>query len=530
MNKSAWNFDKKYNCWCLEDIPYTEKTTSPRFQQLSIFVPAPYMSAPGVVYREGKVGKYTASTVPVVFENNSAGYMEMPHTWLGGPRCYAEQYLERGFVYVSCGCRGRESRDGEGQLCGKSPAALVDLKTAIRFLRRHKDELPGDWSRIISAGWSAGGAMSTLLAVSGDNPVFEEYLRENGAYMDESDSVFAAQIYCPIIDLQHADMAYEWFFRADKICEDSPAGPAETMTPFKEELSKELAARYVEYFNGLGLRYPETGEPLRIGKDGRSGSAYELLMRVLEDSATDFLRRLEAGTLELKCSVDDYLDGNYTEFAPAPPPPLPPDAPVLPNLGTLVLRNSPFPSFKPPMLELPGRNKRAWLSWDSERAHITGLDDYVLHHRRRMKPCTGSDKLSCDSGENQELGSPEQDYMHFSEDLAKAVRALAVEWPEDCEGLVERFRIDLSDPELDNRVRLIDPYTFIGSTGSRQAEHYRIRVGARDADTAAIIGLTLALSLQDSGLDADYALIWDEPHSEADYPGEVCDWIDSLCK
>lgn len=77
-------------------------------------------------------------------------------------------------------------------------------------------------------------------------------------------------------------------------------------------------------------------------------------------------------------------------------------------------------------------------------------------------------------------------------------------------------------------MRLIDPYTFIGSTGSRQAEHYRIRVGARDADTAAIIGLTLALSLQDSGLDADYALIWDEPHSEADYPGEVCDWIESI--
>ena len=108
------------------------------------------------------------------------------------------------------------------------------------------------------------------------------------------------------------------------------------------------------------------------------------------------------------------------------------------------------------------------------------------------------------------------------------MRALAVEWPEDCEGLVERFRIDLSDPELDNRVRLIDPYTFIGSTGSRQAEHYRIRVGARDADTATIISLTLALSLQDSGLDADYALIWDEPHSEADYPGEVCDWIESI--
>lgn len=270
MMTGNWKFDEKYNCWYLEDILYTEKAVCPPFQQLSIFVPAPWMSAPGVIDREARVGKYTASTVPVVFENNSAGYMEMPHTWLGGPRCYAEQYLERGFVYVSCGCRGRESRDADGALCGKSPAALVDLKTALRFLRHHRAELPGDWDRVISAGWSAGGAMSTLLAVSGDNAVFDEYLRANGAYMDESDAVYAAQIYCPIIDLQHADLAYEWFFREDRTCEDSPAGPAETMTPFKQALSRELSRRYVGYFNGLGLKHPETGEPLRIGEDGRS--------------------------------------------------------------------------------------------------------------------------------------------------------------------------------------------------------------------------------------------------------------------
>lgn len=114
--------------------------------------------------------------------------------------------------------------------------------------------------------------MSTLLAVSGDNAVFDAYLKETGAYMDESDAVWAAQIYCPIVDLQHADMAYEWFFHADKTCEDSPAGPAETMTPFKEALSARLAKRYAEYFNSLGLRAPGTGDTLSI-EDGRGGSA-----------------------------------------------------------------------------------------------------------------------------------------------------------------------------------------------------------------------------------------------------------------
>lgn len=237
MITGTWFFDEKYNCWCLEDVPYTERPTSPRYQQLSIFVPAPYMSAPGVVDEQGRFGPYTSRTVPVVFENNSAGYMQMPHTWLGGPRCYAEQYLERGFVYVTCGCRGRESRDAEGRLTGKSPAALVDLKTALRFLRHHRAQLPGDWERVVSAGWSAGGAMSTLLAVSGDNAVFDAYLKENGAYMDESDAVWAAQI-----------------------------------TPFKEALSALLAKRYAEYFSSLGLRAPGSGETLSI-EDGRGGSA-----------------------------------------------------------------------------------------------------------------------------------------------------------------------------------------------------------------------------------------------------------------
>ena len=41
--------------------------------------------------------------------------------------------------------------------------------------------------------------------------------------------------------------------------------------------------------------------------------------------------------------------------------------------------------------------------------------------------------------------------------------------------------------------------------------------------------MTLALKLANAGKDTDYALVWDLPHCEADYPGEVCDWIESIC-
>ena len=148
--RNQWTFDGEWQVWCLEDILYTPKATTPKFQRMSIFVPKPYLNADGTVNADGVCGIYSAKTAPVIFENNSAGYMQMPHTWLGGPRDEAGKYLERGMIYVTCGCRGRESRDKNGRLCAKSPWALVDLKTGIRFLRHNAEVLPGDYDKIIS--------------------------------------------------------------------------------------------------------------------------------------------------------------------------------------------------------------------------------------------------------------------------------------------------------------------------------------------------------------------------------------------
>ena len=539
-----WTLDEKHGCWCLEDVLYTPKARVPKFQRLSIFVPRDLRNADGSFSPR-------AARVPVVFENNSAGYMQMPHVWLDGPRCYARQYLDHGLIYVTCGCRGRESRDKEGRAAGKGPASLVDLKTALRFLRHNRDCLPGDWDKVISVGWSAGGAMSTLLAVTGDNANYAPYLEENGAFLEESDRVFAAQIYCPIVDLEHADLAYEWMFRADRTCEDSPAGPAETMTAFKEALSGRLSRVYVDYFNSLDLRHPETGEPLLLGQDGRSGSGYDYLMGVLEASAEKFLTRAEQGLEPF--TPEQYLKGEYMARVPAPKPPKPGRDPGMHHAGPGMALGRPpegdhppmslgdlmsrppkgmeVPVFKPPMMEVPGKNKEGWLSWDGTRAHITSLDDYVLCHRRRMKPCTSFDKLTCDSGENQAFGTQEQDYVHFSTHIAPAILELKEEFPEEFECWYHGYAAVEKDGQLARRVWLLNPMNFIGTDEkSARAAHYRIRVGASDADTSLSVSMVLAVKLANAGAGSvDYALVWDQPHSEADYPGEVCAWIDAIC-
>lgn len=557
--KDAWTFDKKYRCWCLEDVLYTLKATTPKFQRLSIFVPEPYMEAGGKINEKGEMNGYTAQTVPVIFENNSAGYMQMPHTWLDGPRCYAHQYLKQGYVYVTCGNRGHESRDTEGKLCGKSPVNLVDLKTGIRFLRHNRESIPGDMDKIISVGWSAGGAMSALLAVTGNNDRFTSYLAENGAFMEESDAVYAAQIYCPIVDLEHADLAYEWLFAADKENEASPAGPAGVMSSFEEALSEKLKEAYVDYFNSLKLHDPGSGEVLTLSADGRSGSGYDYLMRKLNEAAGIYLTRLERGELPEQYSVEDYLKGNYTCKVPAPMggpdekdktdlmqghagPGVALQRPQTeaeketpgepPSLGDMVSRPPEGVShkiFEPPMMEVKGKDKAEWLGWDGKDAVIKDLDSYVLHHRRRMKPCPSFDILRNESGENKVFGTPKQPEMHFNSAIAKAIQELKEEFPEEYGKYYEAYAAVWGDKELEKRVYLINPLNYIGTEEkSDTAKYCRIRVGASDADTSFSVSMTLALKLMQAGIPTDYQLVWEQPHCEADYAGEVIEWIESI--
>ncbi len=463
----AWTRNEEYGCHCLEDVLYTSRGEAPLFQRLSIFVPMEYMDDGGRVLPEGRRGGYTAKTAPVIFANNAAGYMQMPHTWLGGPRCFAQDFLGEGMIYVTCGCRGRESRNAQGKAVGKAPATLVDFKTAIRFLRHNRGCLPGDWDQIISTGWSAGGAMSALLGVTGDHPDYEVYLRENGAFMDESDAVFAAQVYCPIIDLEHADQAYEWCFAADPESEDSPAGPAETMTPFKAALSRQLMAQYIRYLNGQKLTDPETGEPLLLGQDGRSGSFYRYMVGRLEMAAGKYLSRLPEG------DAQRYLTGDLPAFRPAPRRRSAPEqhhagadvtlaeSAIPMTMGERLLRENAAGSRKAPEMALvPGTDKRSWLTWDGQTACISNLDDYVRNHRRRMKPCTSFDTLPCKSSENQLFGNAKEDHVHFNPGIGEAIAAIAARFPEEAAAYLTGYRCCMT-PALCHMLHLMNPMAYI---------------------------------------------------------------------
>ena len=105
----------------------------------------------------------------------------------------------------------------------------------------------------------------------------------------------------PITDLDHADFAYEWMFEGQIHYMGMPfVGFNEgNLSPFAQSLSWKMGEKYVEYFNTLELKNPDTGEMLKISKDhGGNGSAY--LKKQLEKAADKYVAKFPERKQELE--------------------------------------------------------------------------------------------------------------------------------------------------------------------------------------------------------------------------------------
>ena len=201
-----------------------------------------------------------ATNAPILFNIGVGGYMSVNNMGApaaggnrggapGGPGGNSnisgkvDLALAAGYVVVSPGCRGRDNKASDGTWYGKAPAAIVDLKAAVRYIRHNKGVMPGNTDWIISTGVSAGGALSALLGSSGNSHLYGIYLKELGA-ADTQDNIFASACFCPITDLEHADGAYEWMYGT------SPARSGMV----DQDLSKQLKTIYAEYQASLNLQ------------------------------------------------------------------------------------------------------------------------------------------------------------------------------------------------------------------------------------------------------------------------------------
>ncbi|GAA0499418.1 alpha/beta hydrolase [Paractinoplanes deccanensis] len=272
-----------YRFW--KNIVYVANPVDAAYQSLNVSVP---------VTIDGKA--VDATDAPILFSNSVGGYMPSSvatATGVGGAAMTgatgaggvasggnamlgaggemvsnAKLALAAGYVVVEPGARGRTLVTSGGVYYGTAPAAIVDLKAAVRYVRANRGRIPGDVDRIVSSGTSAGGALSALLGASGDSPLYDKYLRTLGA-ADASDAVFAVAAYCPIADLEHADMAYEWVWGKNKLS---------TGALVDQTVSRKVAAGFPAYQKSWGITDTES----------------HLLKTYLQPAATRYLASLSA--------------------------------------------------------------------------------------------------------------------------------------------------------------------------------------------------------------------------------------------
>ncbi len=279
-----------------EHIVYVKNPVDTDYQSMNIYIPEAYFNG-------GSINGYTAQTAPIFFPNQVGGYMpgkpgvpgqtRFGPPKQGNPADAMQIALAQGYIVASPGARGRTAPNG------KAPAAIVDLKAAVRYLKANDKVMPGDAEKIFSNGTSAGGALSVLLGATGNNADYEPYLKALGA-AEASDAIFAVSAYCPISLLDHADAAYEWQFNGINEYKKMDISMLDykverklvsgQLTPEQIQLSDALKPQFPAYVNSLGLKDSD-GTPLTLDKQG-NGSFKQYVQSYLMKSAQG---QLDAG-------------------------------------------------------------------------------------------------------------------------------------------------------------------------------------------------------------------------------------------
>ncbi|MFE0801389.1 subtype B tannase [Streptomyces sp. NPDC058812] len=395
--------------------------------------------------------------------------------------------LKAGYVFVDVANRSRGLVGADGTAPGKAPAAVVDAKAAVRYLRLNDAAMPGSAERVVINGTSGGGALVSILGASGNSAEYNSHLAAIGAAGIDAkgrstlrDDVFAVNAYCPITDLGNADIAYEWLYNVLGTRDTTGSNPSPSD-------AAAIAARFAAYEKSLGLRNP----------DGSRLTAATML---------DTIRK------EVIRSAETYLKADPAHTIP-------------PLGGTFQITSR-------------GTTKsyvNDWIDVDTATGKVRSVDmvKYLafVATQATLKTTPAFDAVGVDgnitSGTETDLfGPPTQKYLNYTEyswnhnDVAGDGSGL------DDTGLTWKQYTAKKSTTVDDQVHLINPMDFIG-TSADTAPNWYVRHGTRDRDTAFTVSLNLDRALADDKQvkSLNYQLAWDQPHAgNYDVP-EAMAWI-----
>ena len=445
--------------------------------------------------------------------------------------------LARGFVYINMASRSRGAVApagvyADGIYQGKAPAAIVDAKAAVRYLRLNDSVMPGNASRIVVNGTSGGGAQSTQLAATGDSTDYLPYLKAvgaagidvNGNSTALSDQVYAVVAYCPIQDLGSADLAYEWMFNVlntrSLVSADQKAGLI--VDASGNELvrasnpdpagSASLMSKFVSYQASLGLK----------NDDGSALTADNMLAALqseIQKAASNYVKSGKA-----------IVAYNATGSAAANG--------VAGGSGTL--------SYKNDFINVDANgtvtffNLSNYLKFVAKQARLKAVPAFdQLGQTPALAATATSDTTKAGAtiygnysgGESNLFGTAAQVYSNFTEYAWNNNNGGdAVNAAQGDVGLKNTGYTWATNPQqayLLNQYKLINALAYVGKTDGI-TPHWRIRVGARDRDTSFTVAYNLSRALKaDSKVkNVDYALFWDQGHAGNYDVQDAFNWID----
>ena len=486
------------NAEVLQGVYINSNITNLQNQTMLIYAPSEYFdvdsdgNVTGINY-SNTVNGYTAKTAPIVFLNECGGWRS------SSPRSCETSYIEQGFVYVTCGARSRDAMSSDGTVhTGKAPMQMADLKSGVIELRANDSVIPGDKNKIISVGTSGGGQMSSIFGTSGDMKEYYPYMYEagtlgvtknsDGTYNSAiPDSIFAAQNYCPIADIENADLAYAWWW-VDLV--DDGGINKGNITKFEKRLQELEADEYIKYLNALHLKDDFGNELTLTGL--RSGSYYDAILNNLSDSLNQFVAN---GEIDVEATYGDYSK---------------------------------------------------WLTKDKDGNYaVTDLRGFMIGTglvNNRNKAIPGFDPMD-KSAENDAFGKAEQDKVHFSKAVAKILKENYDELSklegfnkEQVDSYIEEALDGENAAYINNQTNLMNAtHILLGYDGIKAVnpvKHFRNRSGTADQHTSFSVGFNIMLAAKSLGIDTDYALVWNMPHgsNEGTSTGTFIEWVNRICK
>ena len=466
MSTTVDNKEIKYRAF--EYIPYVANPIDIDQQYMNIYVPEEY-------FNNGTINGYNTQTAPIFMPNAVGGYMPSqamtPKMENGKPNSvlYA---LSRGYVVASPATRGRTNKASDGNFIGKAPAVIVDLQAATAYLHANDSTMPGNANRIITNGTSAGGAVSLLQGAAGNSSDFQPYLQALGA-ATAATNVYAVSAYCPITNLDAADMAYEWSYKGitsfNKVTmgqgelpqanvDGNAAPPQRTIQRVNLNAddiaySNLLSEHFPEYVNNLQL-HDSMGRVLKLDKNG-NGTFKNYVKAFIIDAAN----KAQAKGTDL-------------------------------SKHTYLIRDNKTGAIKD-------------INWEAYNQFVS-----------RSKAPGAFDSRSNDSGENNLFGTSTTDNNHFT------ITAALHDTTSNQNVYVENAKI----------VTMMNPMNYLGSPAATNAQFYRIRYGTADSNTSIAIPLIVGTRAQNLGYQVDMATPFDVDHS-GDYDlDELFNWMDNIVK